>query len=47
MRGAQRRFARSKKKSGCTILGWSLYNKVLTGSATSSDKGTCLVEGGG
>lgn len=27
----RQRFARSRKKNGCTALGWSLYNKVLTG----------------
>lgn len=45
--GARQQFAQSKKKSGCTTLGRSLYNRALTGSATSSVRETFLVEGEG
>jgi len=43
--GVQRQFARPKKNNGCTTLGWYSYDKVLTGLATSSGKGTYLVGG--
>jgi len=44
---ARRRFVQSKKKSDCTTLDLSLYNRALTGSATSSVRETFLVEGEG